>query len=294
MASDNQKHVLELEATINRLTAELSATKSMLDDVISIAGTRLKLIESLRSGIKEEPSDNVKAVLRKEHDLKTDPEVFDAVACGQKTFEIRRDDRGFRVGDSLLLRRTKYTGRQMRIRPGHCPLVFTGETERRTVSHVLRGPVYGLEDGWAILSFKSNATGAPPVSSEEKDYQLEKYEEIVGFLRSRLAIQTRALKELKLQAEKSYEAPYNGTLFSSHVIETVDDALAPFATPLSGTVVGQSETPASQPQLVEERLEEIARKICHAVEQRSDDCDMEMHARVMYVLREAPSLPEQG
>src|SRR4029077_10810671 len=31
--------------------------------------------------------------------------------------------------------------------------------------------------------------------------------------------------------------------------------------------------------------EELARQICHAVEQRSDDCDMEMHARVMDVLK---------
>jgi hypothetical protein len=46
----------------------------------------------------------------KEHELKTDPQVFDDVVGGRKTFEIRKDDRGFEVGDSLKLRKTRYTG----------------------------------------------------------------------------------------------------------------------------------------------------------------------------------------
>jgi hypothetical protein len=83
------------------------------------------------------------------HELKTDPEVFDDVAAGNKTFEIRRDDRGFKVGDTLILRRTKYSGAEMR--HGHL-LIYTGETARRTVTHILRGPVYGLKDGWVIMS----------------------------------------------------------------------------------------------------------------------------------------------
>lgn len=31
-------------------------------------------------------------------------------------------------------------------------------------------------------------------------------------------------------------------------------------------------------------LERLARAICHAVEQRSDDCNMEIHARILDVL----------
>lgn len=84
------------------------------------------------------------------HELKTDPEVFDAVARGEKTFEIRQDDRGFSVGDTLILRRTKHTGYEMRRLK--YTLEYTGEQEQRTVSHVLRGPIYGLADGWVILS----------------------------------------------------------------------------------------------------------------------------------------------
>lgn len=85
------------------------------------------------------------------HELKTDPEVWDAVASGSKTFEIRKDDRGYRVGDVLLLRRTKYTGAEMQ--QGK-PLEYGGKI-RMTISHILRGPIYGLQDGWVIMSLDS-------------------------------------------------------------------------------------------------------------------------------------------
>jgi hypothetical protein len=44
------------------------------------------------------------------HDLKTWPEFFDAVDRGEKTFEVRRDDRGFQVGDTLVLERWQPAG----------------------------------------------------------------------------------------------------------------------------------------------------------------------------------------
>lgn len=86
------------------------------------------------------------------HELKTDRDVFDAVADGTKTYEIRYDDRGFAVGDTLILRRTKYTGDEMR---NGMPLEYAGEQEARTVSHILRGPAYGLQQGWVILSLNA-------------------------------------------------------------------------------------------------------------------------------------------
>src|ERR1041385_2836695 len=53
------------------------------------------------------------------HDLKTWPAFFTPLADGVKHFEIRRNDRIFRVGDDLLLReydphRQQYTGREVR------------------------------------------------------------------------------------------------------------------------------------------------------------------------------------
>lgn len=38
------------------------------------------------------------------HELKCSTEFFDAIACFKKTFEVRFNDRDFRVGDRLMLR----------------------------------------------------------------------------------------------------------------------------------------------------------------------------------------------
>lgn len=83
------------------------------------------------------------------HELKTDPEVFEALIAGRKTYELRKNDRNFQEGDTLTLRETKHTGAEM---AAGAPLEYTGRTTGRVVTHVLRGPIYGLMDGWAILS----------------------------------------------------------------------------------------------------------------------------------------------
>lgn len=63
------------------------------------------------------------------HELKTWPDYYECLVDGTKTFEYRRDDRGFKVGDTLYLREWeptawsigvatlgRYTGREMRRR----------------------------------------------------------------------------------------------------------------------------------------------------------------------------------
>jgi hypothetical protein len=52
------------------------------------------------------------------HELKTWPEFYDHLVSGRKTFELRRNDRGFRENDTLHLREydpttRQYTGREM-------------------------------------------------------------------------------------------------------------------------------------------------------------------------------------
>lgn len=56
----------------------------------------------------------------KVHKLKTIPPYFDHVLLGKKKFEVRKNDRGFKIGDILQLEEwTKdggYTGRKTRVK----------------------------------------------------------------------------------------------------------------------------------------------------------------------------------
>jgi len=85
----------------------------------------------------------------KYHDLKIDPAGFLAIIIGLTKYEVRFDDRGFKVGDFVCLKETKYTGEQMK---NGCELIYTNRSVKKTISHILRGPIYGLEKGWVILS----------------------------------------------------------------------------------------------------------------------------------------------
>ena len=55
----------------------------------------------------------------KEHKLKILPEYFNKVITGEKTFEIRKNDRNFQVGDYILLQEffeESYTDREQRVK----------------------------------------------------------------------------------------------------------------------------------------------------------------------------------
>lgn len=89
------------------------------------------------------------------HELKTDPDVFDAVFNRIKTYEIRMDDRGYQCGHYLRLRETRHTGVEM---AAGKPLVYTGRVCVQKVNHILYGPIYGLEKGWVIMNFDPNTS----------------------------------------------------------------------------------------------------------------------------------------
>lgn len=74
------------------------------------------------------------------HELKIMPKYFDEVIKGSKTFEIRRNDRDFEVGDRLLLR--EHTGRG-----------YTGCNVRVLVTYVLKD-FEGVKDGFCVMGIK--------------------------------------------------------------------------------------------------------------------------------------------
>lgn len=85
-----------------------------------------------------------------EHELKVWPAYFERLLDGSKTFEIRRDDRGFQPGDRLILREWD---------PAYVKTLFggiggyTGRRLVRTVGFVAKGTLFGLALGeYAVLS----------------------------------------------------------------------------------------------------------------------------------------------
>ncbi|HQR18034.1 MAG TPA: ASCH/PUA domain-containing protein [Gemmatimonadales bacterium] len=81
------------------------------------------------------------------HDLKTWPVYFAAILDGSKTFEARKDDRNYAVGDTLRLREWDppalahgWTGE------------YTGREVIKRVTYILRGPAFGVEAGWCVLA----------------------------------------------------------------------------------------------------------------------------------------------
>jgi hypothetical protein len=101
------------------------------------------------------------------HELKTDPKPFDDVVRGSKRFEIRKNDRNFDVFDCLHLRETLHTGEEM---AKGAELIYTGRECLVTVVHILRGPIYGLVEGWVILSVEPTDSTAPQPSGQIVGY----------------------------------------------------------------------------------------------------------------------------
>ena len=76
-----------------------------------------------------------------EHELKIYPKYLDDVLSGIKTFEVRKNDRRFLVGDTLVLKEwdnIKYSGREV----------------RATVVYMLDDKFFGLTPGYVVLGIK--------------------------------------------------------------------------------------------------------------------------------------------
>jgi hypothetical protein len=93
-----------------------------------------------------------------EHSLKIWAEYFNAVASGQKTVELRNNDRSYAVGDTLILREwLPSTEEIMDTMQGKSADGTTGRECRVTVTHITRGDAW-LQPGIVALSICTQAS----------------------------------------------------------------------------------------------------------------------------------------
>ena len=73
------------------------------------------------------------------HELKILPQYMDEVLAGNKTFELRKNDRDFQIGDTFVLREWKDGA-------------YTGRYFIQSIVYILKDcPEYGLADGYCIF-----------------------------------------------------------------------------------------------------------------------------------------------
>lgn len=86
-------------------------------------------------------------MIRLRHYLKTWPAYFEAVKCGDKSFEVRRNDRTFQVGDLVHLEEWDPATSQ-----------YTKRVAHRRISYVLQGSEaekFGLVEGFCVLGLSA-------------------------------------------------------------------------------------------------------------------------------------------
>lgn len=87
------------------------------------------------------------------HELKTLPVYWDAVKRGEKTFEVRRDDRGFQKGDRLrLIRHNGFCTESAR---GVDPLHQDSYIMQFEITYILTGGQFGIEPGHVVMGIRT-------------------------------------------------------------------------------------------------------------------------------------------
>ena len=77
------------------------------------------------------------------HELKTWPQFFWDVWLCHKTFEVRRNDRNFKVSDTLRLLEWDPNTEQ-----------YTGAEMTAYVGYILQGGAFGIEHGFCVLGLQ--------------------------------------------------------------------------------------------------------------------------------------------
>lgn len=98
----------------------------------------------------------------KRHCLKCWMEFFDAIRQQKKTFDVRRNDRDFQVGDEVVFQRLDPS---KELPDGSC--------EIRRISYILHGNQFGIEEGFCVLGLELPPTpfgdGFGPAAREPRN-----------------------------------------------------------------------------------------------------------------------------
>lgn len=90
-----------------------------------------------------------------EHSLKLNDRYFDAVANGIKTFEIRKNDRDYKVGDTLVLKKVNDEGLYITY-PDHNLGINLYYEIKVAVTYILTHDDFpaGIPEGYVVMSIE--------------------------------------------------------------------------------------------------------------------------------------------
>jgi len=89
------------------------------------------------------------------HELKSWPQTFWDVATRKKTFELRRRDRNFAVGDTLHLREWDPTTQ-----------VYSGRETFKRITFILAGGQFGVDPAYCVLGIDDEYLSEAPGSNQ--------------------------------------------------------------------------------------------------------------------------------
>jgi hypothetical protein len=93
---------------------------------------------------------------RIKHELKEWPEFFNHTLAGRKKFQLRKNDRDFRVGDELMIKEWDPKAEYGSPADKTEPVGFTGRATLLRVDYIMNSSVFGteipLDPGYIIMS----------------------------------------------------------------------------------------------------------------------------------------------
>lgn len=75
------------------------------------------------------------------HELKTWPDLYESMASKIKQFDIRKNDKNFEVGDTLILKKWDPETEK-----------YTGNILNANVDYIMFGGQFGIEEEYCIMS----------------------------------------------------------------------------------------------------------------------------------------------